>query len=112
VIGRAAGAPVVLAPSWLLAAVGFAAGYAFGAAMDVWDWTFFANSPDVGWTPGLAPAAGALRFARFYLLTSFTYDSFRAIGNAVMVLLFGPALLAALQRLRARLSVVVIPSTP
>ena len=77
--------------------------------MDTWDWTFFAGSPGVGWQPGLAPLTSLRRFAGFYLLTSAAYDTFRAVGNAALVLLFAPALLAALRRIRARFTVEVIP---
>jgi hypothetical protein len=55
------------------------------------------------------PAATAVQhFARFYLLTSFGYDSFRAGGNAVMVLALGTPVMAALYRLRARLTFEVV----
>jgi hypothetical protein len=36
------------------------------------------------------------------------YDTFRAVGNALMVALLGPPVLAALGRVRARLSFEVI----
>ena len=96
---------------WFLALVGLLTGYGFGIAMDTWDWTFFSGSPGLGWTAGLSPAESLVRFARFYAETSFVYDSFRAVGNALLVLLFAPALLAALRRLRARFSVEVIASS-
>jgi hypothetical protein len=47
-------------------------------------------------------------FGRFYLLTSFAYDTFRAVGNAVMVLALGIPVMAALSRLRARLTFEVV----
>jgi energy-coupling factor transport system substrate-specific component len=92
----------------LLAAVGVLAGYGFGAAMDVWDWTFFRGSPGMGWTPGLPWHEAVIRFGRFYLVTSSAYDSFRAVGNALMVLVLGPAVLAALARIRTRLRPVFV----
>lgn len=93
---------------WPLAAVGFLTGFGFGALMDVWDWTYFRGAGGLGWLPGLAPATAAARFASFYLVTSLAYDSFRAIGNVLMVLLLGPAVMAALQRLRTRLTVEIV----
>jgi len=44
-------------------------------------------------------------------LTSVAWDSFRAFGDAVAVLAFGPPVLMALGRLRARLGyeIVVAP---
>ena len=57
--------------------------------------------------PGLGAAATAARFSHFYLATSLVYDSFRAGGNAVIVLLLGAPVLGALVRLRRRHSVVI-----
>ena len=50
-------------------------------------------------------------FAHFYLVTSLAYDTFRAVGNAALVLLLGPAVLTALRRLRARLTLEVVPAS-
>jgi len=87
----------------VLALIGVATGFAYGALMDVWDWTFFAGSPDLGWLPGAPLAETLARFTRFYLVTSLAYDSLRAIGNAALVLALGAPILAALARLRGRL---------
>lgn len=93
----------------LLGAVGLVAGWAFGALMDVQDWVAgYGGSPDLGWRPGLGAAAALVHFGRFYLATSLAYDSFRAVGNLLMVLLLGAPVLAALGRIRARLSFEVI----
>jgi energy-coupling factor transport system substrate-specific component len=94
----------------VLATVGLALGYAYGAAVDVWDWaTFYRGVPDLGWTPGIAPHAALLRFGHFYLVTSAVWDSFRAWGNVLMVVLLGPPILAALTRFRERFTVVIEP---
>ncbi len=87
----------------LLAVVGLATGFGFGAVMDIWNWTFYAGSGQLGWTPQLAPLTAVGRFARYYLLTSLGYDSFRAVGNALMVTLFGLPILVGLQRVGRRL---------
>ena len=96
-------------PGWtdvlVLGAYGLAAGYAYGVVMDVWNWTFFAGSPQLGWNPGLAPLAALGRFGRYYLITSLAYDSFRAGGNALMVGLLGIPLLVGLRRLGRRFRV-------
>ena len=94
----------------MLALVGVITGYAFGALMDIWDWTFFRGASGLGWVPGLPAAEAASRFARFYLVTSLAYDSFRAAGNAVLILALGPAVIAALARFRARLSFTIVSS--
>ena len=97
---------------WALAVVGAATGFLFGVLMDTWDWsTFYRGAPGFGWSPGLPLAEALSRFARFYLATSLVYDAFRSAGNVVMVLLFGPPVVAALGRLRSRLAFVVIPSS-
>ena len=93
----------------LLAGVGVVMGIVFGALMDLSIWTPLSGAPELGWAPGMRPAEVALHFGRFYLTTSLAYDLFRAVGNALMVLLLGPPILAALARLRARFGFEVVP---
>lgn len=103
------GAPVAWGQVAVLAGVGLVAGYAFGALMDVWDWSSFYAGSALGWQPGLATGEALARFARFYAATSFLYDSFRAAGNALAVLALGAPVIAALRRLRARMAFTVVP---
>ena len=91
----------------ILAVTGVLAGFAYGAVMDTWDWTFFRGAADLGYAPGLDAAALAGRFGRFYVATSLVYDSFRAAGNAVLVVLLGGPVLAALARLHRRSELVI-----
>ena len=92
----------------VLALVGIVAGFAYGAVMDLWDWrTFFRDAADFGYVPGLAAGATAARFGRFYVATSLVYDSFRAVGNALLVLLLATPVLSALVRLDRRRTVVI-----
>lgn len=91
----------------VLAAVGVVLGFAYGVLLDVWDWSFFRGAPDIGWSPDMQPAVALSRFARYYLITSLVWDSFRAVGNALMILLLGTPVLLAMQRFRSRFSVVV-----
>lgn len=95
---------------WVLAGAGVVTGYGFGAAMDVWNWTFYHSSPGLGFHPGMPLGEALGHFARFYVATSLGYDSFRAGGNAVLVLALGLPILTALARLRARRSVEVVPA--
>jgi energy-coupling factor transport system substrate-specific component len=96
---------------WILASVGLVMGYVFGALMDVTDWIpVFRGNPTLGWSPGMAPGTALVHFARFYALTSFAYDSFRAAGNAIMVVGLGAPVIAALTRFRARLQFEVVPT--
>ena len=96
----------------VLCMVGLISGFAYGALTDLWDWTtFYRGIPDIGWIPGLSLHEGIARFTRFYFTTSFTYDAFRAVGNAAMVIALGPAILFALVRVRLRLSLQTEPVT-
>ena len=93
----------------ILAAVGAGMGWIFGALLDVTDWVpVYRGNPTLGWLPGMAPVTALLHFGRYYLLTSLAYDTFRAAGNVVMVLAFGAPVLAALSRLRGRLTFEVM----
>jgi energy-coupling factor transport system substrate-specific component len=93
----------------LLAAVGGVMGYVFGMLLDVTVWIpAFRGNPSLGWAPGMSPGAAVVHYARFYALTSFAYDTFRAVGNVVMVLALGAPVLAALARFRARLTFEVV----
>ncbi len=96
----------------VLAIVGVVSGFAYGAVMDLWDWSFFRGAADFGYVPGLQAGVAAARFARFYLATSLVYDTFRAVGNAVLVLVLAAPVLSSLVRLRRRHTVVFEESEP
>ena len=101
-------------PDWrdifLLAAVGAVMGWVVGALLDIQDWVpVYRGNPTLGWQPGMDAATAAVHFARFYLLTSLAYDTFRSVGNLLMVLALGAPVLAALSRLRVRLTFEVVP---
>ena len=92
-----------------LAVVGALMGWVFGALMDIQDWVaFYRDNPQIGWQPGIDTAAALTHFARFYVLTSLGYDTFRAAGNAIMIAALGAPVIAALGRLRARFTFEVI----
>jgi energy-coupling factor transport system substrate-specific component len=111
-VGAAAGwAGLVSRRTLVLAMVGIVTGFAFGAILDVYDWTYFRGAGGFGWVPGMPFGPSVAGFAHFYLVTSLAYDAFRAVGNAALVLLLGPAVLVALRRLRARLTLEVVPLT-
>lgn len=100
-------------PGWrdilVLAAVGAVMGWVVGALLDIQDWIpVYRGNPTLGWDPGMDAATTAIHFARFYLLTSLAYDTFRAVGNVVMVVALGAPVLAALSRLKARLTFEVV----
>jgi energy-coupling factor transport system substrate-specific component len=104
-------------PGWrplaVLAAVGAATGWAYGALLDVQVWTTaYAGDPGAGWRPGMGTLTALRHFGRFYLLTSLAYDTFRSVGNAAMVLLLGVPVVAGLARVRSRLSFEVVSGEP
>lgn len=92
----------------VLAAFGALAGFAYGALLNLSSWPFAAPGAgqDIGlyWNPSLTAAESVEHYARFYLVTSFWYDSFRAVANAAIILLIGAPLLRTLDRSRAHFS--------
>jgi len=116
IVGRETGRSQAEAPTRrdlvILAFVGAAMGLVYGVLLDIWDWTFFRGTGDFGWVPGLPLAEMLGRFGRFYLVTSLGYDSFRAVGNALMVLALGAPVLAAFWRIRVRSSFRVVDEVP
>ena len=81
-----------------LAAYGFVIGYLFGAVMNLWSWPFIAAGTSIGWVPSAGAAENLHHYIAYYLATSFGWDTFRAVGNVVMVLAVGRPLLGALDR--------------
>jgi energy-coupling factor transport system substrate-specific component len=81
-----------------------AAGFAYGILLDLWEWPLLvaAGSSPVSWAPGIGMAALLRRFGAFYLATSIVYDSFRAVGNLLLIAVLGPAVFPALERFRRR----------
>jgi energy-coupling factor transport system substrate-specific component len=92
----------------VLVGVALVTGFAYGAMMDIWGWVaFYRGVENVGWSPGLSAAEALVHFGRYYAVTSLAWDSLRAFGDAVAILAFGPPVLAALGRLRARLAYAI-----
>ena len=103
-------------PGWrdvlVLGGVGALMGWVVGALLDIQDWIpVYRGNPTLGWLPGMDAATSLVHFGRFYLLTSLAYDTFRSVGNVVIVMAFGAPVIAALSRLRARLTFEVVPET-
>jgi energy-coupling factor transport system substrate-specific component len=93
----------------VLVAVAVVTGFAYGALTDIWGWVaFYRGVENVGWLPGLSAAETLARFGRYYVLTSLTWDAFRAVGDAIAVAALGTPVLMALGRLRARLGYEIV----
>jgi energy-coupling factor transport system substrate-specific component len=96
----------------LLALLGALWGLLYGAIMNLWFWPYVVGGADQYWTPGLGLATTLQRYALFYMTTSFVWDAVRAAGNAVMLLVFGKAILRVLRRFHARFAYSYRPLSP
>ena len=91
-----------------LAAYGFLVGYAYGAVMNLWSWPFVTDGSALAWDPAGGAATNLRRYAAFYGATSFAWDTFRAVGNAALVLVLGRPLLRAMDRAARRMRLRLI----
>lgn len=103
-------------PRWepaMLAVWGGLLGLVFGAIMNIWFWPFLASGAGqigVGtWRPGMSVAAALRSYLMFYVVTSLWWDLARAAGNALLLLLFGGAILRVLRRFRNRFRFDIAP---
>jgi energy-coupling factor transport system substrate-specific component len=117
--GSAVGHIRPIRESWLprridlaaLVGVAVVTGFAYGALTDIWGWVaFYRGVENIGWVPGMSPGASLAQFGRYYILTSLSWDAFRAVGDSIAVLALGTPVLMALGRLRARLGYEIVPS--
>ena len=93
-----------------LALYAFVTGYLFGALMNLWAWPFLALSGGIGYDPGASLVGNLRAYAAYYAATSFVWDSARAIGDALVVVLAGRPLLGALDRAARRMRLSVEPN--
>jgi energy-coupling factor transport system substrate-specific component len=87
---------------WLLAAYGVVSGIAYGLLMNMWFWPFAAYGPEVSFVPGDPLAENLQRYLLFWLTTSLGWDVPRGLLSALLVLLAGRPILAALRRTARR----------
>jgi energy-coupling factor transport system substrate-specific component len=95
----------------MLVAYGIFVAYAFGFLMNLWFWPFLTHVDlpnqhgGISYIPGAPVLENLHRFSIFTLLTSTgSWDTGRAITNAVAIVLLGPAVLATLRRTAHRAS--------
>ena len=97
----------------MLAVWGAILGLIFGAIMNVWFWPFLASGVqgNTTWQPGMSLWPTLRNYLAFYLATSLWWDMGRAIGNGVLLLLFGAPILRVMRRFRSRFRFDVVPVT-
>jgi energy-coupling factor transport system substrate-specific component len=88
----------------LLAAWGLLWGIGFGFVINVWFWPFVYDASQAGlyWQPGAGPVDALRRYLAFYAVTSVWWDAGRAVGNALLIGLFGAPVLRLLRRFGRR----------
>lgn len=93
--------------AWLVG-YGVVSGYAFGMIMGLWFWPFLTDGSPLAWSPTAGAATNLRHYLAFYAVDAFVWDSFRAVGNAVLVVVVGRPLLGALDRAARRMRLDVI----
>ncbi|MFT3861907.1 ECF transporter S component [Micropruina sp.] len=84
---------------WLLAGYGMVSAFAYGWVMDFAFWPFgVGNDTGISFDPALGPLQNLHRFALYNIATSMGWNLGRALTNAVLIALVGPALLRLLRR--------------
>ena len=86
----------------LLATYGAVAGLAYGLVMDMWFWPFGTSGTQLHFVAGAAVRENLHRFWAFHLASALGFDIPRAAGNALLVLVAGTPVLAALRRATRR----------
>jgi energy-coupling factor transport system substrate-specific component len=104
-------------PRWepvLLAVWGGVMGLIFGAIMNIWFWPFMqggagATAEGGTYEAGMSAWQALRNYAVFYVVTSLWWDAARAAGNALLILLFGGAVLRVLRRFKKRFGFELAP---
>jgi energy-coupling factor transport system substrate-specific component len=94
----------------MLVGYGIVAAYGFGLLMNLWFWPFVTglqvdtNDAGLSFVPGAPLLDNLNRFVVYTAVTSFGWDTGRAITNTIAILLLGSAVLATLRRAARRAS--------
>jgi energy-coupling factor transport system substrate-specific component len=105
-VGMAAAMLPRRSPLWALALLGAAWGWAYGALTNLYFWPYALGAPDISWSPGLGLVETLARYGRYYLVTSLAWDTMRAAGNFLLLVLMGGSIVRVLERFRRRAAVV------
>ena len=83
----------------LLTAYGAVSAYLYGLLLNLSFWPFFVDpASSTAYVPGAANVENLHRYLVFEITTSLGWDTGRAVTNGVLLVLAGPAVLAALRR--------------
>jgi energy-coupling factor transport system substrate-specific component len=86
----------------MLAAYGVLSALVYGLLTNFWFWPFLGGTTTYSFVPGLGTVANLHRFLLFDLTTSLGFDITRAVTCAVLILVLGRPVLAALRRASRR----------
>jgi energy-coupling factor transport system substrate-specific component len=86
----------------LLAGYGAFAGLVYGLVMDMWFWPFGTSGTQLHFVAGAAVSENLSRFWAFHFASALGFDIPRAFGNALLILIAGTPVLAALRRAARR----------
>jgi energy-coupling factor transport system substrate-specific component len=92
----------------MLAAYGAVSGYLYGAVMELWFWPFVTGGSVLAWDPAAGSITNLRHYLSFYIVDGLAWDTFRAVGNAVLVIAVGKPVLAALDRAARRMQLRVV----
>ncbi|OUZ09303.1 ECF transporter S component [Aeromicrobium sp. PE09-221] len=98
----------------MLALYGVICAYLFGLLMNLSTWPFAIgiDSGALSFVPGDPLLENLRRFAVFFLLTSTGWDTGRAITNALLIVVLGPAILLTLRRAARRARIIPFERNP
>jgi energy-coupling factor transport system substrate-specific component len=88
----------------MLAGYGVVSALLYGLLINFWFWPFVGSTTIYSFVPGLGTLANLHRFILFDLTTSLGFDLTRAVTCAVLILVLGRPVLAALRRASRRAS--------
>jgi energy-coupling factor transport system substrate-specific component len=80
--------------------------------MNLWVWPFLAGESALSWDPAAGAATNVRHYLTYYGATSFVWDTFRAVGNAALVIALGRPLLGSLDRASRRMRLDVREAEP
>ena len=83
-------------------------GYLYGLVMELWFWPFLTDGSALAWDPGGGTWMNVRHYLGFYVVDGLAWDTFRAVGNVVLVVAIGRPVLAALDRAARRMQLHVV----